>query len=190
MGLSFDDHQCRVNSDHRLSVSLILLSNIQVPTPMAGLVHLYVPLHGPDNAPDHVASWLPCLEIPIDRLADFLLKPYRWLCYAGHCIMGVEGSLSFSPADLGGTDFDYDAHFESMLTCGLYFHPRGPIFPIDPDFEDGTSTAHSENQASAFRISIVERDGTCIVADDPPRSCDAVHLIRHNKGSEVCLTLE
>ncbi|SJL14519.1 uncharacterized protein ARMOST_17982 [Armillaria ostoyae] len=151
---------------------------------MAGSVHLYVPLYGPDNAQDHAAFWLPCLEIPIDRLADFSLKPYRWLCYAGHCIMGVEGSLSFSPTDLGGTDFDYDAPFESTLTCGLYFHPRGAIFPIDPDFEDGSSTAHSENEASAFRTSMVERDGTCVVTDDPPLHCDAVYLIRHNKGSE------
>ncbi|PBK85214.1 hypothetical protein ARMGADRAFT_1087671 [Armillaria gallica] len=150
---------------------------------MAGSVHLYVTLHGPD----HTAApslWLPCLEIPIDRLATFSLKAYRWLYYAGYCIMGIKGSLSFSPMDLGATDFNCDVPFESTFIFGLYFHPHGAIFPIDPDIGEGSFTADSENQVSAFRTLIVECDRTCVVTDDPALHCDVVHLISHNKGSE------
>ncbi|KAK0442713.1 uncharacterized protein EV420DRAFT_1649601 [Desarmillaria tabescens] len=132
-------------------------------TPEQRCVRLYVLLRGPDNAPAS-EFWLPCLEIPIDRLTELLSKPYRWLCYAGYCIMGVEGSLSFSSTDLG--------------------RAGGPIIPIDPDFEDGTVTTLSENRSSTFRTSIVERDGTCVAVDDPPFVCEAAHLIGHNKGSE------
>ncbi|KAK0441720.1 uncharacterized protein EV420DRAFT_1278611 [Desarmillaria tabescens] len=152
-------------------------------TPEQRSVRLHVHLRNPDNAPAS-KFWLPCLEIPIDRLTELSSKPYRWLCYAGYCIMGVEGSLSFSPTDLGRVGFDYDAPFESTLTCGLYFHPGGPIFPIDPDFEEGSVTTLSEDQSSTFRTSIIERDGTCIVTNNPPPYCEAVHLIRQSKGSE------
>ncbi|PBK78990.1 hypothetical protein ARMGADRAFT_1021785 [Armillaria gallica] len=88
-----------------------------------------------------------------------------------------------------GTDLDYDTPFKSTFICGLYFHPRGAIFPIDPDIGDGSVTADSENQASAFRTLIVERDGTCVVADDPPLHCGNLRPEKRQLGPARVFTL-
>ncbi|KAK0229767.1 hypothetical protein EDD85DRAFT_849666 [Armillaria nabsnona] len=144
---------------------------------MTRYVRLHVqPFCGRDDTPAS-AAWLPCLEIPIHRLPEFSLKPYRWLCYAGYCIMGAEGDLSFTPDCTTG--FDYDVPFNP---CDLYYHPRGPIFPIDPDVENAS---HSDiDSVSPFRTSILERDKSCVAAGMNPSSCRDAHLIPQSQGGQ------
>lgn len=137
------------------TVSFMLPSSMA--TPEQEFVRLHVqPFHGRDGTPAS-EIWLPCLEIPVHRLAEFSFKPYRWLCYAGYCIMGAEGGLSF---DQNSADFDYDAPFHPS---DLYYHTHGPIFPIDPDIENASRTSYDSDYSdvSPFKSSILERDKSC-----------------------------
>ncbi|SJL01078.1 uncharacterized protein ARMOST_04394 [Armillaria ostoyae] len=149
-------------------------------TPEQEFVRLHVqPFHGRDGTPAS-EIWLPCLEIPVHRLAEFSLKPYRWLCYAGYCIMGAEGDLSF---DQDSTDFDYDAPFHPS---DLYYHTHGPIFPIDPDVENASKTSYDSDYSdvSPFKTSTLERDKSCVATAVDPRYCRAAHLIMQSQGSQ------
>ncbi|KAK0191714.1 hypothetical protein F5146DRAFT_1001488 [Armillaria mellea] len=131
--------------------------------PEQEFVRLYVqPFHGRDDTPAS-ANWLPCLEIPIHRLAEFSLRPYRWLCYAGYCIMGAEGGLSFNQES---TDFDYNAPFH---LSDLYYHTHGPIFPVDPDVENASKTDYESGHSDVtpFKVPIFERDKSCVATARP-----------------------
>ncbi|KAK0443348.1 uncharacterized protein EV420DRAFT_1027101 [Desarmillaria tabescens] len=151
-----------------------------MPTPEQEFVRLHVqPFHGRDDTPAS-AAWIPCLEIPLHRLSEFSLKPYRWLCYAGYCIMGAEGSLSFDP---DSTEFDYDA---PLRPCDLYYHAHGPIFPIDPDLENASKTSYSTglSDSSPLKTLILERDESCVATNIDASYCRAAHLIVQSQGSQ------
>ncbi|KAK0191689.1 hypothetical protein F5146DRAFT_1198131 [Armillaria mellea] len=138
------------------------------------------PFYGRDGTPGS-EIWLPCLEIPVHRLAEFSLKPYRWLCYAGYCIMGTEGGLSFNQ---DSTDFDYDAPFHPS---DLYYHTHGPIFPIDPDVENASKTSYESDSSDVtpfFKVPIFERDKSCVATALDPRYYRAAHLIMQSQGSQ------
>ncbi|KAK0447309.1 hypothetical protein EV421DRAFT_2017567 [Armillaria borealis] len=111
-----------------------------------------------------------------------LTKAVQMVCYAGYsgCIMGAEGDLSFTP-DSSSADFNYEGPLHS---CDLYYHTHGPIFPIDPDVENASKTDHSDVDALAFGISILEHDKSCVATGMKPSSCRTAHLIPQSQGNQ------
>ncbi|RDB30981.1 hypothetical protein Hypma_000150 [Hypsizygus marmoreus] len=121
----------------------------------------------------------PFISVDTQVIADMNLhRPLNWVRYLGFTIVGEPGELSSSKDSIvapGPLSFD--------TTTILYFHTRGLVNPAD--FRAGateTSTQVSGSRCAEFASDVSERDGRCFFTSRVPLSCDAVHLIRHNKG--------
>ena len=53
-----------------------------------------------------------------------------------------------------------------------------------------TLSAHSTESCAGFHEALEERDGTCIITDQPAIVCKAVHYYPHSKGNKVCHSIE
>ena len=110
--------------------------------------------------------------------------------YTIGAVVGAEGHLchSIDPLDIVG----YDAGLPTE-SIELYYHPsdeeRRRMFPVDFDDDRRTSLGSSSpsTRMEQFATDVGERDGhRCVLTGAPEFLCDAVHLLAHNKGDEVC----
>lgn len=142
-------------------------------------------------------EWERCLYFPVRRLRelDFSRRPYKWIRYATGVVVGARGDLcrdrdSPNPVPM---DYDSDLPTESIY---LYYHipdqQKRQMCPIDPYLDKpktGLSTQTSTRQTSArgsqFRKAVLGRDERCVLTGDPPRICQAAHLLPHSKGNGV-----
>ena len=141
----------------------------------------------PTNLEHSNWNWTHSLTFLLNRL-QFTPKPYKWIRYATGVVVGAQGDLSFSPdSPHDVVEYDHDLPSES---ADLYYHTsdaeKQRMFPVDPDM--GRTTITSSDATSRmpyFHSGVVERDGACVLTGIESY-CDAVHLLPHSKGDEVC----
>ena len=136
--------------------------------------------------------WVHCLTLPVKtfKALRFSRRPYKWIRYAIGIVIGAEGDLSFSPSSPDSMDYSASLPNESGI---LYYHTnneeRRRMFPVDPDLARShiTDSIHTTRSAH-FRDDVAERDGwMCVLYPEMTAEfCDAVHLLPHSKGDEVC----
>ena len=135
--------------------------------------------------------WVHCLTLPVETLnaLQFSQRPHKWIRYAIGVIVGAEGDLSSLPDSLNVVDYNAVLPAESTA---LYYHTseekRRRMFPVDPDIGRTRITSSVATARRAhFRDNVAERDGrTCVLTSIGEAYCDAVHLLAHRKGNEVC----
>jgi len=131
--------------------------------------------------------WVHCLTIPLETLntLQFSQRPYKWIRYAIGIVVGVEGNLS-SSSDFHNT-VDYNAGLPAEFTT-LFYHTsdeeKRRMFPLDPDMGHTNVTASvATTRREKFCDEVAVRDGRqCVLTRLEYVSCDAVHLLAHNKG--------
>lgn len=131
-------------------------------------------------------AWIKAASVPISELAQFSTRPYRWMCYVGYCLTGVEGQLSLSMDNRAPVDYDTPDVLEEVESV-YYHYPEGydqEISPIDVQLESSISSSTSSARDPVFRRSIVGRDERDVVTGFEEWSCQAAHLIRFSKGDE------
>jgi len=139
------------------------------------------------------------LSIPLAQCTTFAITPLKWLRFLGFAIYGRQGYMSMS---MNGPELDYTAQIEAR---SYYFVPDGKLdsytprspltlltFSGEPRFvdvdamDDRTSIPSDFSiRRTGFRDALIERDETCVFSSDPPRFCQACHLIPHSKGNSV-----
>jgi hypothetical protein len=135
--------------------------------------------------------WVLCLTLPLETLnaLQFSPRPYKWIRYAIGVVVGAEGDLSSSPDLPNLVDYDAGLPVESAV---LYYHTsdeeRRRMFPADPNTGHTHITSSvATTRRAQFRDGVAERDGReCVLSGMEETSCDAVHLLAHNKGDAVC----
>jgi hypothetical protein len=148
-------------------------------------------------------AWIPILSIPTDQFDRFTLRPLKWLRLLG-IIYGHEGILRIH-CDSHEVD-NYDIGTSELREC-YYFFSAGELYPLSvhlhflflsadpPRFLD-TQTLHEQESLASrayssrredFSVSVINRDHTCIVTDEPPLLCNPSHCLPHSKGDEVRL---
>ncbi len=136
--------------------------------------------------------WVHCLNLPFETLnaLQFSHKPYKWIRYAIGTVVGAEGDLSSSSDSLNIVDYTAGLPAES---CALYYHTNDDekqrIFPVDPKRMARTAVSSSvvTPRRDNFRTDTANRDGNqCVLTGSDSLICDAVHLLAHSKGDEVC----
>ncbi len=153
-------------------------------------IELHVQLPTSPESTDLV--WIKAASVPISELAQFSTRPYRWMCYVGYCLTGVEGQLSLSMDNRAPVDYDTPDVLEEVESV-YYHYPEGydqEISPIDVQLESAISSSTSSARDPVFRRSIVGRDERDVVTGFEEWSCQAAHLIRFSKGDEVNTILQ
>ena len=134
--------------------------------------------------------WVHCLTLPLETLNALRLsrRPYRWILFAIGVVIGARGVLSSGP------NCSFDLDFVGPLTesADLFYYisddEKRRMFPVDPAIgrTHDTSSVHVA-QGVPFHDRVAERDTRqCVVASMMEWACDAVHLLPHSKGDEVC----
>ena len=136
--------------------------------------------------------WRQCLTFPVNELnhLEFSSRPYKWMRYATGIVIGARGELGRDRETPTPMNYEDDPPADSIT---LYYHTTDQaklsMFPIDPQLA-GSRTGTSEGSSSrrgAFCSDVEGRDATCVVTREPPRVCQAAHLLPHSKGDEVRL---
>jgi|SRR6267142_1825808 len=135
--------------------------------------------------------WVHCLTLSVEtfKTLNFSQRPYKWIRYAIGVIIGAEGHLLFSHNLPDVVEYNDDLPVDSAV---LYYHTsdeeKRRMFPVDPNIRRTTITSSvPTSRMDQLREVVVQRDGNkCILARVPGRLCDAVHLLAHSKGDEVC----
>lgn len=158
--------------------------------------HIKVYAFLPGTATDFHAEtnwhWVHCLTLPLDMLnaLRFSQRPYKWICYAIGVVIGAKGILSTSSNSLNAVAVDDDA--VPAESVDLYYHTtleeRRRMFPIDPTGgRTHVTSSVSIRRRNDFRDDVAERDGRrCLLTGVEEIFCDAVHVLPHSKGDEVC----
>ncbi|KAF8313384.1 hypothetical protein F5887DRAFT_1237316 [Amanita rubescens] len=129
------------------------------------------------RTPRNVKLWLSLDDGP--KLA--LSIPLNKCCtFARFAIYGREGYLSTS--EDGPEIDDYTAEIEPNA---YFFISEGEACLVDADvMDDRTSNASQlTTRRNDFRTKVIERDGTCVITDEPVSNCVGCHIIPHEKGS-------
>jgi hypothetical protein len=135
--------------------------------------------------------WIHCLSFPLETLdaLKFSRKPYKWIRYAIGVVVGAEGVLSTCSDSVNTVEDDRIPPAES---ADLFYHTsdeeRRKMFPIDPHIGRSRVTSSiSTSRRNSFRNEVAERDGeVCVLTGFEETACDAVHLLPHSKGDNVC----
>ena len=136
--------------------------------------------------------WVHCLNFPLETLykLQFSHRPYKWIRYATGAVTGTQGDLSLSHDSLDIVDYDGGLPSESVV---LYYHTsdeeRRRMFPVDPDSgRINITSSVATSRRAQFRSDVLQWDGGgCILTNNiTAKYCDAVHLVAHTKGDEVC----
>ena len=135
--------------------------------------------------------WVHCLTLPVETVnaLQFSQRPYKWIRYAIGAIVGAKGHLSSRPDSLNVVDYNAVLPAESTA---LYYHTseeeRRRMFPVDPDIgRTHITSGVTTTRRTRFHDDVAERDGrTCVLTGMIHGVCDAVHLLAHSKGNEVC----
>ena len=135
--------------------------------------------------------WVHCLTLPVKTLNTlrFSRRPYQWIRYAIGIVIGAEGDLSSSPSPPDSIDYSAGLPNESGV---LYYHTSDEErrrMSIDPDLARTRITeSFSTSRRAHFPSDVAKRDGwMCVLYPGMTAEfCDAVHLLPHSKGDEVC----
>jgi hypothetical protein len=140
-------------------------------------------------------SWVHCLHFSVEVLntLQFSRRPYKWVRYAIGVVIGAQGHLYTGPDRTNVVDYNVALPLAPPVdSINLYYciddEERQMMFPIDPGFirTQLTSTVTSTRRGP-FRNEVATRDGErCVWTNEILRYCDAVHLVAHAKGNDVC----
>ena len=139
-------------------------------------------------------TWVHCLTFELAALNElhFSSKPYKWIRYATGIVVGAQGDIS-SERNSPDNVMNYDDDLTST-SANLYYHvspaEKQRMCPTDPDMcRTYITSSEATVRREALRSDLVARDGVCVLADFEEENCDAVHLVPHWKGDQVCYLL-
>ncbi|KAK7018039.1 hypothetical protein VNI00_018435 [Paramarasmius palmivorus] len=102
-----------------------------------------------------------------------------WLRYASYTITGQPGLLSLTR---NGAQIIMMPATTPTSSLDLFYHPNSDVICIiDPDLDSALSSSVGGPRRAGFRSDVVARDRRCIWTGIPADSCEAAHIVRHNK---------
>jgi hypothetical protein len=140
------------------------------------------------------------LTIPFGTCTHFAFFPLAWLCHLGFTICGTVGHISDTQ---NGQEIDCRPN-APVIQAGIYYYITGgesyfgiigPLSPLlletrwlDVDMMNDRASYSSvrTTRRADFRQDLIDRDGTCVMSNSPPRNCQACHIVPHSRGDEVC----
>ncbi|KAF4566309.1 HNH nuclease domain-containing protein [Pleurotus pulmonarius] len=130
---------------------------------------------------------LPLLNVPIDRMCTFALKPRKWLRFVAHIACNVEGGLFKLDTVQGKVECNMD---DPVMDGDSYlFVPIGDIEFIDPETRNHAIHSDESSVRTTSREQIVEQYGGCPFSHLLPSICNVCHLVPHSKGCQYLETI-
>jgi len=135
-------------------------------------------------------KWIHCLHLLLTTFNALNLsrRPYRWILYAIGVVVGAQGYISLLYPPYVELDFTGPLTESGDLYYFITNAEKQRMFPIDTDIGRArvTSSVHIAREGQ-FHDGVADRDvRSCVLADMWEGNCDAVHLLPHSKGHEVC----
>ncbi|PVF97562.1 hypothetical protein CPB86DRAFT_815430 [Serendipita vermifera] len=132
-----------------------------------------------------VGEWVPVLCIPREVVMNFTTWPVRWILYLGFALYGRKGILTEGPNS--GEVKDYELDGVNCLKMHYFYYSEEPHALLDPDVLNNRLSSVQAGPAegrSLLSKAVRRRDAKCPVTGLGSRSCDAVHIVPHAKGSD------
>ena len=147
-------------------------------------------------------DWKDLLTIPKSEIAQFSLRPLKWLTFVGYAISGTTGKLSSDGTTTIGMD-DLDSNqpladryyyiFDGAVLLFLLWYSYIILIVGEPQFVDPRGCdertsfgSQAQYRNRSLRSRVLNRDGHCCVLTNAcAEQVQASHLLPHACGNDV-----